>query len=161
MSDGIYPSTSTSVRQVISNATLVAISTLDLDGKIRLTHEKMSNTYELYQKGKQHLADGMPAQAIVSLEKAKRHEPRKASIREALGIAYLHLGRFEEAAAEFRAMVDITPTDAYGYYGLERLPNSEPWLTSHQPMPTAITGLAGLLLVWDGAPKRAASSSWR
>jgi Flp pilus assembly protein TadD len=80
----------------------------------------MSTTYELYQKGKQHLASGMPAQAIVSLEKAKRREPRKASIREALGIAYHRLGRFEEAATEFRAMVEITPTDAYGYYGLGR-----------------------------------------
>jgi Flp pilus assembly protein TadD len=80
----------------------------------------MSNTYELYQMGRQHLANGMPAQAIVSLAKAKRREPRKASIREALGIAYLRLGRFEEAASEFRAMVEITPTDAYGYYGLGR-----------------------------------------
>ena len=109
-----------SVRPVKLGFTLVATSTLDLDGKTRQTHEKMSSTYELYQKGKQHLANGMPAQAIVSLEKAKRHEPRKASIREALGIAYLRLGRFEEAATEFRAMVDITPTDAYGYYGLGR-----------------------------------------
>ncbi|HEY4977518.1 MAG TPA: tetratricopeptide repeat protein [Gaiellaceae bacterium] len=80
----------------------------------------MSSTYELFQKGKRHLADGMPAQAVVSLEKAKRHEPRKASIREALGIAYLRLGRFEEAESEFRAMVEITPTDAYAYYGLGR-----------------------------------------
>jgi len=78
------------------------------------------STYELFQKGKRHLADGMPAQAVVSLEKAKRHEPRKASIREALGIAYLRLGRFEEAESEFRAMVEITPTDAYAYYGLGR-----------------------------------------
>ena len=80
----------------------------------------MSSTYELFQKGKRHLADGMPAQAVVSLEKAKRHEPGKASIREALGIAYLRLGRFEEAESEFRAMVEITPTDAYAYYGLGR-----------------------------------------
>ncbi|MGD0165801.1 MAG: tetratricopeptide repeat protein [Gaiellaceae bacterium] len=80
----------------------------------------MSRTYELFQKGKRQLADGMPAQAMVSLEKAKRREPRKASIREALGIAYFRLGRFEEAEVEFRAMVDITPTDPYGYYGLGR-----------------------------------------
>jgi Flp pilus assembly protein TadD len=80
----------------------------------------MSETFELFQKGKQHLANGMPAQATVSLERAKRHEPRKASIREALGIAYFRLHRFEEAEAEFRAMIEITPTDAYGYYGLGR-----------------------------------------
>lgn len=80
----------------------------------------MSHTYDLFQKGKQQLAEGMPAQATVALEKAKRREPRKASIREALGIAYLRLGRNEEAEAEFRAMVEITPTDGYGYYGLGR-----------------------------------------
>jgi Flp pilus assembly protein TadD len=80
----------------------------------------MSETFELFQKGKQHLADGLPAQATVSLERAKRHEPRKASIREALGIAYFRLRRFEEAEVEFRAMIEITPTDAYGYYGLGR-----------------------------------------
>ena len=80
----------------------------------------MTGTYELFQRGRQQLADGMPAQATVSLEKAKRSEPRKASIREALGIAYLRLGRFEEAEVEFRAMVEITPTDPYGYYGLGR-----------------------------------------
>ncbi len=80
----------------------------------------MSETFELFQRGKRYLADGMPAQATVSLERAKRYEPRKASIREALGIAYFRLSRFEEAEAEFRAMIEITPTDAYGYYGLGR-----------------------------------------
>jgi Flp pilus assembly protein TadD len=120
MCDEIYSHTSTTEKEVVLDLTLVSTSTLDLGGKICPPGEKMSNTYDLYQKGKQHLADGMPAQAIVSLEKAKRLEPRKASIREALGIAYLRLGRFEEAATEFRAMVDITPTDAYGYYGLGR-----------------------------------------
>lgn len=80
----------------------------------------MSETYELFQQGKQRLAEGMPAQAIVSLERAKRLEPRKASIREALGIAYFRLLRFEEAAAEFRMMIEIAPSDSYGYYGLGR-----------------------------------------
>ena len=46
----------------------------------------MSETYDLFQKGRDHLKQGMPAQATVSLEKAKRREPDKASIREALGI---------------------------------------------------------------------------
>ena len=80
----------------------------------------MTDTYELFQRGRQQLADDMPAQATVSLEKVKRREPRKASIREALGIAYLRLGRFEEAEVEVRAMIEITPTDSYGYFGLGR-----------------------------------------
>ena len=35
----------------------------------------------------------MPAQATVALEKAKAREPEKASIREALGIAYFRIRR--------------------------------------------------------------------
>ena len=35
----------------------------------------------------------MAAQATVALEKAKRREPDKASIREALGIAYFRIQR--------------------------------------------------------------------
>ena len=57
-------------------------------------------TYSLFQKGRQHLRRGMPAQATVSLEKAKRREPEKASIREALGIAYFRIRRWQEAEAE-------------------------------------------------------------
>ena len=49
----------------------------------------------------------MPAQATVSLEKAKKREPDKASIREALGIAYFRLQRWDEAEAEFRAMLEL------------------------------------------------------
>ena len=77
-------------------------------------------TYDLFQQGKRQLSSGMPAQATVALEKAKRREPRKASIREALGIAYFRLGRYSEAEAEFKAMIEITPADSYGYYGLGR-----------------------------------------
>jgi Flp pilus assembly protein TadD len=62
----------------------------------------------------------MPAQATVALEKAKRREPRSRSIREALGIAYFRLGRWEEAEAEFRALVDLSPADEFAHYGLAR-----------------------------------------
>src|SRR5436853_264169 len=51
------------------------------------------STYSLFQRGRRHLRAGMAAQATVSLEKAKRREPDKASIREALGIAYFRIGR--------------------------------------------------------------------
>ena len=71
----------------------------------------MSETYDLYQSGKAQLRRGMAAQATVPLEKAKRLEPGKASIREALGIAYFRMRRWPEAEAEFRTMVAIAPTD--------------------------------------------------
>jgi Flp pilus assembly protein TadD len=80
----------------------------------------MSETYDLYQQGRRHLAAGMAAQATVPLEKAKRREPDKASIREALGIAYFRIRRYEEAEREFRDLLEISPTDDYAHYALGR-----------------------------------------
>jgi Flp pilus assembly protein TadD len=80
----------------------------------------MSETYDLYQQGRAHLRKGRAAQATVALEKAKRREPHKASIREALGIAYLRIQRYEEAEEEFRAMLEISPADHYAHYALGR-----------------------------------------
>ncbi len=80
----------------------------------------MSTAYDLYQQGRSHLRDGMPAQATVALEKAKRLEPEKASIREALGIAYFRISRWEEAEAEFRKVLDLSPSDDYAHYALGR-----------------------------------------
>jgi Flp pilus assembly protein TadD len=80
----------------------------------------VSDTYDLYQQGRRHLAAGMAAQATVPLEKAKKREPHKASIREALGIAYFRIRRYEEAEREFREMLEISPTDDYAHYALGR-----------------------------------------
>jgi len=80
----------------------------------------MSDTYDLYQQGRAHLRKGRAAQATVALEKAKRREPHKASIREALGIAYLRIQRYEEAEEEFRAMLELSPADHYAHYALGR-----------------------------------------
>jgi Flp pilus assembly protein TadD len=77
-------------------------------------------TYSLFQKGRQHLKRGMPAQATVSLEKAKSREPEKASIREALGIAYFRIRRWEEAEAEFRKVLELSPVNDYAHYALGR-----------------------------------------
>ena len=80
----------------------------------------MSETYRLFQQGRAHLRRGMPAQATVPLEKAKRREPHKASIREALGIAYFRIQRWAEAESEFRAMLELSPADDYAHYALGR-----------------------------------------
>jgi Flp pilus assembly protein TadD len=77
-------------------------------------------TYSLFQQGRRHLKRGMPAQATVSLEKAKRREPDKASIREALGIAYFRIRRWEEAEAEFRTLLELSPVNDYAHYALGR-----------------------------------------
>ena len=80
----------------------------------------MSDTYTLFQQGRAHLRDGMAAQATVPLEKAKRREPEKASIREALGIAYFRIRRYAEAETEFRKMLELAPADDYAHYALGR-----------------------------------------
>ena len=77
-------------------------------------------TYSLFQKGRQHLKRGMPAQATVALEKAKRREPEKESIREALGIAYFRIGRWQAAEAELRKLLELSPVNDYAHYALGR-----------------------------------------
>src|SRR5437899_9525095 len=78
------------------------------------------STYSLFQQGRAHLKRGMPAQATVALEKAKKREPEKESIREALGIAYFRIGRWEEAEAEFRTLIELAPVNDYAHYALGR-----------------------------------------
>jgi Flp pilus assembly protein TadD len=81
----------------------------------------MSDAYHLFREGQKRLRTGMAAQATVPLEKAKRLEPQKASIREALGIAYFRLARWQDAEREFRAIVEeLAPTDDYAHYALGR-----------------------------------------
>ena len=81
----------------------------------------MSDAYDLFREGQRRLREGMAAQATVPLERAKNLEPAKASIREALGIAYFRLTRWQDAEREFRAIVeDLSPTDDYAHYALGR-----------------------------------------
>jgi Flp pilus assembly protein TadD len=80
----------------------------------------VSEVYDYFQQGRSHLQKGRAAQATVPLEKATRRAPDKASIRESLGIAYFRIGRYEEAAAEFRTILDLSPADDYAHYALGR-----------------------------------------
>ena len=73
----------------------------------------MEDVYDLFRRGTDLLESGDFAQAAVPLSKAARLEPGKASIREALGRAYFRSRRFEEAATEFAACVEIAPTSDY------------------------------------------------
>jgi len=76
------------------------------------------DTYSLFQRGRANMQAGDNAQATVSLEKAKRREPDKASIREALGVAYLRLHRYQEAAAEFEHILESAPANDPDHYCL-------------------------------------------
>jgi Flp pilus assembly protein TadD len=80
----------------------------------------MSEAYELFQEGREELRRGRAAEATGALERARDLEPGKASIREALGIAYFRASRWAEAEAEFRALLVIAPTDAFAHRALAR-----------------------------------------
>ena len=80
----------------------------------------MSDAYDYFREGQKRLRTGMTAQATVPLERAKRLEPRKASIREALGIAYFRIRRWSEAEAEFRKLLELSPVNDYAHYALGR-----------------------------------------
>ena len=80
----------------------------------------MSDAYELYQRGKTDLKRGNAEEATVALEQAKQLEPDKASIREALGIAYFRIRRWKKAEAEFRKVLELSPADDYAHWALGR-----------------------------------------
>lgn len=80
----------------------------------------MSEAYDLYQLGRSRLRDGEAAQATVPLERARRLEPEKASIREALGIAYFRITNWHAAELEFRKVLELSPVDEYAHYALGR-----------------------------------------
>ncbi|HMM48536.1 MAG TPA: hypothetical protein PKE32_02830 [Miltoncostaeaceae bacterium] len=85
-----------------------------MDGPSASPHE----AYDAYREGLWLLGEREYHQAAVALERARALEPTGASIREALGRAYLSLRAYRKAAEEFRVAVDLQPTDGYAHYGL-------------------------------------------
>lgn len=80
----------------------------------------MDSVYELYTRGSDLLERGDYQAAIIPLTRARKLEPTKTSIREALGRALFHAQRYERAAAEFRAVATIAPTNDYALFCLGR-----------------------------------------
>jgi Flp pilus assembly protein TadD len=80
----------------------------------------MDDVYDLYQRGMSLLEDGHFHAATVPLAKAADLEPDKTSIREALGRAYFRSHQFDEARAEFEAVVERAPTNDYALFCLGR-----------------------------------------
>jgi tetratricopeptide (TPR) repeat protein len=80
----------------------------------------MESVYDLYQRGCELLDHGDHQAAILPLSKARDLEPDKASIREALGRALFHAQHYEDAAAEFGAVVASAPTNDYALFCLGR-----------------------------------------
>ena len=80
----------------------------------------MDDVYELFRRGSELLEAGHNHQATVPLRRARELEPDKTSIREALGRALFHTQCYEEAAAEFAAVVRQAPTNDYALFCLGR-----------------------------------------
>ncbi len=78
------------------------------------------DAYELFRKGLRLLDDRHHAQAIIPLERARSLEPKKMSIREALGRAYFRAAAYEKAAAEFNRVVKTHPLNHYAQFCLGR-----------------------------------------
>ena len=76
--------------------------------------------YDLFQRGSALLDSRDFAAATVPLERARRLEPDKTSIREALGRAYFHAGRYAEARDEFAAVVERSPVNDFAHFCLGR-----------------------------------------
>jgi tetratricopeptide (TPR) repeat protein len=80
----------------------------------------MDDVYELFRSGTELLEAGHNHQATIPLSRARDLAPDKTSIREALGRALFHAQRYEQAAAEFQAVIDHAPTNDYALFCLGR-----------------------------------------
>ncbi len=82
--------------------------------------EEHSEAYALFRRATAFLETRHPGQAAMLLERALALEPRRNSIREALGRALFALGETERAAAQFEAIVADVPDNDYAQYALGR-----------------------------------------
>jgi Flp pilus assembly protein TadD len=89
----------------------------DLDGT---PEERGEHVYDLYRRGSELLENGDYSAAAIPLEKAREYEPDKTSIREALGRAYFHAGRYAAARDEFAAVVERAPVNDFAHFCLGR-----------------------------------------
>jgi Flp pilus assembly protein TadD len=76
--------------------------------------------YELFRNGMRLLEQGDYHAAAVPLSRARELAPDKDSVREAYGRALFGSQRFREAAEEFGAVVEHSPTDHYSLFCLGR-----------------------------------------
>jgi Flp pilus assembly protein TadD len=82
--------------------------------------EEGFEVYNLFRRGSALLEARDFQAAAIPLERARRLEPDKASIREALGRAYFHAGRYAAARDEFAAVVERSPVNDFAHFCLGR-----------------------------------------
>ena len=82
--------------------------------------ERAERVYDLFRRGSALLEARDYRAAAIPLEQARRLEPDKTSIREALGRAYFHAGRYARARAEFAVVVERSPVNDFAHFCLGR-----------------------------------------
>lgn len=80
--------------------------------------DEPADVHAWYTTGMELLSKGSPAAAAQVLQRAVNAEPASRSVREALARAQFDTGQYEAAAANFRAIVEASPTDDYAHFGL-------------------------------------------
>jgi len=78
----------------------------------------MSSAYYLFKRGKRISESGKFLEAIMLLEKAKKLEPEKGSIREVLASAYYNCGLYISAKKNFIKALKIDASNDFAHYGL-------------------------------------------
>ncbi|MBM3708051.1 MAG: hypothetical protein FJW69_06900 [Actinobacteria bacterium] len=75
-------------------------------------------TYNLFAMGKKLAKKNEHLKAVMLFEKAKKLEPEKGSIREALAYSYYKCGLYSSAKDNFFKAVSIDAANDYAHYGL-------------------------------------------
>src|SRR4030042_2892441 len=78
----------------------------------------MNSTYYLFKRGKKVSENCKLLEAIMLLEKAKKLEPEKGSIREVLASAYYNCGLYVSAKKNFIKALEIDASNDFAHYGL-------------------------------------------
>ncbi len=93
-----------------------------MDDRIRRepAFEPESEAYDLFTRGMAFLRDKHPPQAAMLLRRALELEPGRNSIREGLGRAEFALGRHQQAAELFGALLADCPDNDYAHYARGR-----------------------------------------
>src|SRR4030042_1898507 len=78
----------------------------------------MDSAYYLFKKGKKLSESGKFLEAIMLLEKARKFEPEKGSIREVLASAYYNCGLYVSAKKNFIKALGIDASNDFAHYGL-------------------------------------------
>lgn len=76
------------------------------------------DAYEWFRRGSALLEQGNAAAAAELLAWAADEEPHAHSIRETWARALYDAKRYEEAARQFRVLVELSPDDDYACFGL-------------------------------------------